>query len=283
MYDINLVYVAMLIAASILAGIIGALCGLGGGVLIVPFLTLYFRVPVPFAIGASIVATIATSSGSAAGYVRDGISNIKVGTFLVIFTATGAIMGAYMEHMVPGRIIMVIFGAVLLVTLIPVLTRKKQLLKPSAVSDHISEKLSLNCSYFDESENREVKYNVTGVKAGSGMLFGAGVVSGLLGIGAGAFNFLAMDLAMKLPTKVCTTTSNFMIGVTAAASAAIYFFAGDVDPFIVGPVAVGVAIGAIAGARILKRVKSSSIRKVFAVIILFVGVEMLLKGFGVSM
>lgn len=282
MTDVTLMYVLMLIGASILAGIIGALCGLGGGVLIVPFLTLYFKVPVPLAIGASIVATIATSSGSAAGYVRDGLSNIKVGTFLVLFSATGAILGAFMEHLVPDRIITIIFGVVLLITLIPVVKKIGKDVPQDIPRDPIADKLGLNCSYFDASENKTISYNVSGVKAGSGLLFGAGVVSGLLGIGAGAFNVLAMDIGMKLPTKVCTTTSNFMIGVTAAASAAIYFFAGDVDPFIAGPVAIGIAFGAIAGVKILRRIKSSSVRKVFTIIILVVGIQMLLKGLGVS-
>ena len=282
MYDPDLVYVLMLVIASLLTGVVGALCGLGGGVLIVPFLTLYFDVPVSFAIGASIVATIATSSGSAAGYVREGVSNIKVGTFLVLFTASGAIIGATLEHLVPARMIFLIFAIVLLVTLVPVIKKKEQNVKMPVKSDRIAERLALDCSYYDESEKKDVSYKVSGVGTGSGMLFGAGLISGLLGIGAGAFNVLTMDLAMKLPTKVCTTTSNFMIGVTASASAAIYFFAGDVEPFIAGPVAIGVAIGAVVGARIMRRVKSSIVRKMFAVIVLFVGIEMLLKGIGVG-
>lgn len=281
MYDSSLIYILLILIASFFAGIIGSLAGLGGGVLIVPFLSLYFKIPISLAIGASIISVIATSSGSASAYVKDRISNIRVGTFLVLFTTTGAIIGAFLEHIAPAKIIYMIFGIVLLISVIPMI-RKIGMEIPGEIKNALlAEKLSLNSSYHDTVLKREIKYNVTGMKSGSAIMFIAGILSGLLGIGSGVFKVLAMDLAMKLPIKVSTTTSNFMIGVTAAASAGIYFFGGDVNPFIAAPVAIGALIGAITGTRILMRIRSSTVRKIFAIIILVVAIEMLLNGVGI--
>jgi len=281
-YDPVIIYLLLIMVASIVAGIIGALGGLGGGVLIVPFLSLYFKVPISLAIGASIVSVIATSSGSAAAYVRDKISNIRIGTFLVLFTTTGAILGAFLEHIIPERALFIIFGIVLVISIIPLVKKIGEEMPSEMKNAPIAEKLSLNSEYHDAVLKKNIKYNVTGVKSGSAMMFMAGIISGLLGIGSGAFKVLAMDLAMKLPIKVSTTTSNFMIGVTAAASAGIYFFTGDVNPFIAAPVAIGVLLGAMTGTKILVRIRSSSVRKIFAIIILIVGMEMLLRGMGVA-
>ncbi len=281
MSDPIVVYLFMLVGLSLLAGVIGALGGLGGGVLIVPFLTLFIGVPIPLAIGASIVSVIATSSGSAAAYVRDRISNIRIGTFLVLFTTSGAIFGAFLEHIVPTAFLFLTFGIVLLISIVPMVRKLGEETPAEFKNDSIAEKLSLNSEYHDAKQGKTIKYNVTGTRSGSAMMFVAGVLSGLLGIGSGAFKVIAMDLAMKLPIKVSTTTSNFMIGVTAAASAGIYFLTGDVNPFIAAPVAVGVLIGAVAGTKILVRIRSSTVRKIFAVIILAVAIEMLLRGMGV--
>ncbi len=275
------IYTLEILLASILAGIIGSLGGLGGGVLIVPFLTLYFHVPISLAIGASIVSVIATSSGSAAAYVRDRISNIRIGTFLVLFTTTGAILGAFLEHITPTKVLFFIFGVVLIISVIPMIKKIGEEVPKAVSNDPLADKLKLNSEYYDTVLKQKIQYNVTGVKPGAAMMFMAGTISGLLGIGSGAFKVLAMDLAMRLPIKVSTTTSNFMIGVTAAASAGIYFFTGDVNPFIAAPVAIGVLFGAIIGTKILVRIRSSSVRKIFAVIILIVGLEMIFRGMGV--
>lgn len=283
MLDLALTYVLLIIFASVFAGIIGSMAGLGGGVLIVPFLTLYFHVPISLAIGASIISVIATSSGSASAYVKDKISNIRVGTFLVLFTTAGAIAGAFLEHIAPKNIIYLTFGTVLLISVIPLLRKIGMVNQEGVKNDSIAEKLSLNSHYPNVQLGREVDYNVTGVKSGSAMMLVAGILSGLLGIGSGVFKVIAMDTFMKLPIKVSTTTSNFMIGMTAAASAGIYFFNGDVNPFIAGPVALGVLAGAIVGSRILVRTRGSTIRILFAVIIVVVAVEMLLNGVGVKL
>ncbi len=282
MFDLTISYILLILITAVFAGIIGSMAGLGGGVLIVPFLTLYFHVPVSLAIGASIISVIATSSGSASAYVKDRISNIRVGTFLVLFTTTGAIVGAFLEHIAPTRIIYLVFGTVLLISILPLLKRMGEVNQPSNVkNDPIAEKLSLNSHYHNMELGREVGYNVAGVKSGSAMMFVAGVLSGLLGIGSGVFKVIAMDTFMKLPIKVSTTTSNFMIGMTAAASAGIYFFNGYVNPYISAPVAVGVLIGAVLGARLLVKTRGSTVRIIFAVIIVVVAVEMLLNGVGI--
>lgn len=281
MFDPALGYILLILAASIFAGIIGSLAGLGGGVLIVPFLTLYFKVPISLAIGASIMSVIATSSGSASAYVKDKISNIKVGTFLVLFTTSGGVLGAFLEHIAPERLLYIIFGSVLLASVVLTIRKIGNETQTGVKNSPLAKKLSLNSKYYDSVLDRNVEYNVSGIRSGSGIMFIAGVLSGLLGIGSGVFKVLAMDLAMKLPIKVSTTTSNFMIGVTAAASTGIYFFGGDVNPFIAGPVAIGALLGAIAGTKVLIRIRGTTVRKIFAIIILVVALEMLLNGVGV--
>jgi len=282
--DLALYYILLILVAAFFAGIIGSMAGLGGGVLIVPFLTLYFHVPISLAIGASIISVIATSSGSASAYVKDKISNIRVGTFLVLFTTSGAILGAFLEHIAPTRIIYLVFGIVLLISVMPLLKKFGEVNQPSSVkNDPIAERLSLSSHYHNMELGEEVTYNVAGVKSGSAMMLVAGILSGLLGIGSGVFKVIAMDTFMKLPIKVSTTTSNFMIGMTAAASAGIYFFNGYVNPYIAAPVAIGVLIGAVVGARLLVRTKGSTVRLVFAIIIVVVAVEMLLNGVGIRL
>jgi uncharacterized membrane protein YfcA len=282
--DLALYYILLILVAAFFAGIIGSMAGLGGGVLIVPFLTLYFHVPISLAIGASIISVIATSSGSASAYVKDKISNIRVGTFLVLFTTSGAILGAFLEHIAPTRIIYLVFGIVLLISVMPLLKKFGEVNQPSSVkNDPIAERLSLSSHYHNMELGEEVTYNVAGVKSGSAMMLVAGILSGLLGIGSGVFKVIAMDTFMKLPIKVSTTTSNFMIGMTAAASAGIYFFNGYVNPYIAAPVAIGVLIGAVVGARLLVRTKGSTVRLVFAIIIVVVAIEMLLNGVGIRL
>ena len=284
MLDLALYYILLILVAAFFAGIIGSMAGLGGGVLIVPFLTLYFHVPISLAIGASIISVIATSSGSASAYVKDKISNIRVGTFLVLFTTSGAILGAFLEHIAPTRIIYLVFGIVLLISVMPLLKKFGEVNQPSSVkNDPIAERLSLSSHYHNMELGKEVTYNVAGVKSGSAMMLVAGILSGLLGIGSGVFKVIAMDTFMKLPIKVSTTTSNFMIGMTAAASAGIYFFNGYVNPYIAAPVAIGVLIGAVVGARLLVRTKGSTVRLVFAIIIVVVAIEMLLNGVGIRL
>ena len=269
---------ALIFVGAAIAGVVGALVGLGGGILMVPLLTLVFGVPIEVAIGASIVSVIATSSGAAAAYVRDRITNLRVGMFLEIATTIGAVCGAFLALVLQSTWLFILFGLVLIVSAAPLIVRIGEELPQGVVSDRFARRLALAGSYRDERLGRDVAYNVAHVPAGFGMMYIAGLISGLLGIGSGTFKVLAMDTAMRLPMKVSTTTSNFMIGVTAAASAGIYFQRGAINPLIAAPVALGVLAGATLGAKVLSRLSNATVRKVFIPILLIIAVEMLIRG-----
>lgn len=263
---------------SIAAGVLGSLVGLGGGVAIVPVLTLLFHVDIRLAIGASLVSVIATSSGAAAAYVREKMTNLRAGMFLEVATTTGAITGAYLTTLLPTRFLFLLFGVVLAYSAIATFQRRRSAAPLTVSTDRMANALELHGEYFDEAEQREISYKVTGTKLGLFMMYVAGLVSALLGIGSGALKVPAMDLAMHLPMKVSTATSNFMIGVTAAASAGIYFARGQIDPIISAPVAIGILIGATIGSKVLGKLKSHVIRLIFVVVLVVVSLEMLQKG-----
>jgi uncharacterized membrane protein YfcA len=268
-------FTALVFAGSLIAGLLGSLTGLGGGVVLVPLLTLFFKVDIRYAIGASLVSVIATSSGAAAAYVKEGFSNIRIGMFLEIATTLGALAGAFLAVRVPTNAIAIVFGAVLLVS--AMLSRKpRSAADRNLPPDPLATRLRLNGSFPDLEGVRN--YNVQGVPAGFGIMFGAGALSGLLGIGSGAMKVLAMDQAMKIPFKVSTTTSNFMIGVTAAASAGIYLDRGYIDPGLSMPVMLGVLAGSLVGSRILVKAQTKWLRLVFSTVIVLLGIEMLYKG-----
>lgn len=266
---------------SIIAGILGSLLGLGGGIIVIPTLTLLLGVDIKYAIGASIVSVITTSSGAAIAYVRDKITNLRIGMFLEIATTIGALTGAFIAGLINAKYLYVIFGLLLLYSALTMLKKRNEELPKDVVSHPAAKKLKLEGSYFDKVLNKEVKYNVTGVYGGFGMMYVAGVISGLLGIGSGIFKVMAMDLFMRLPMKVSTATSNFMMGVTAAASAGVYLMRGDIDPKIASPVALGVLIGATLGTKIMQNMKSTTIRKIFIPVLAYVSIQMLIKGLGV--
>lgn len=271
-------FTLLVFLVSIGAGLLGALLGLGGGLIVIPALTLLFGIDIRYAIGASIVSVIATSSGAAAAYVRERLTNLRVGMVLELATTAGALMGAWLAGRLGGPWLYLIFGLVLAYAAIMMLKRRvvvREISTPAPWADY----LRLHGSYFDPTERRDVAYRVVGTRAGLALMYVAGVVSGLLGIGSGALKVPAMDLAMRLPIKVSTATSNFMIGVTAAASAGVYFMRGDIDPFVTAPVATGVLIGATAGARLLGRIESRTLRAVFVVLLLLVSARMLWQGF----
>lgn len=265
---------------SAFAGFIGALVGLGGGVFIVPILTLGFGVPFSAAIGASIVSVIATSSGAAAAYVRDRMTNLRVGMFLEIATTLGAIVGAFLSTLLNPTILFIVFGVVLLISAMPLIMRLGEELPENVKNHKWAMKLRLPASYPDRRTHHIVSYNVAHIRWGFSLMAFAGMISGLLGIGSGTFKVLALDTAMRLPMKVSTTTSNFMIGVTAAASAGIFFQQGDIDPAIAAPVALGVLIGATVGAKTLSRISNVWLKRIFVPIIILVALNMLARGFG---
>ena len=264
-------------AGSLIAGFLGALTGLGGGVVLVPLLTIFFHVDLRYAIGASLVSVIATSSGSAAAYVKEGFSNIRIAMFLEIATTLGALGGAYLTAKVPASAIAIIFGLMLMYSAY-VSRRTRPRSDLELPPDPLATKLKMNGTFPDTSGIRG--YNVYRVPAGFSIMLGAGALSGLLGIGSGALKVVAMDQAMKIPFKVSTTTSNFMIGVTAAASAGVYLSRGYIDPALAMPVMLGVLIGSLMGTRVLVKTQTKRLRLVFSGVIVLLGLEMLLKGIG---
>ena len=261
--------------ASLGAGFLGALTGLGGGVVVVPLLTIGFGVDIRYAIGASLISVIATSSGAAAAYVKEGYSNIRIGMFLEVATTTGALLGGYLASKLPTSVIAVIFGAVLIYSAY-LSNRPKEEHPTNQKPDPLATRLKMNGSYPTPSGLQS--YYVHGVPAGFSLMFLAGTLSSLLGIGSGAVKVLAMDHAMGIPFKVSSTTSNFMIGVTAAAGAGIYLNRGYIDPGLAMPVMLGVLIGSLLGARVLVSSNVKFLRLIFSGVVLALGIEMIYKG-----
>jgi len=267
-------FTLLVAGGSFLAGLLGSLTGLGGGVIVVPLLALAFGVDIRYAIGASLVSVIATSSGAAAAYLKEGYSNMRVGMFLEIATTIGALCGAYLATRIPTAAIAIVFGIVLLYSAWTSIKQPPEIAAPD--TGRFARWLRMDGHYPTPEGDRA--YHVTGVPAGFGLMWIAGVLSGLLGIGSGAVKVLAMDRAMRIPFKVSTTTSNFMIGVTAAASAGIYLRRGYLDPGMAMPVMLGVLGGALIGARILPHAKVHTLRLVFSIAISAVAVQMIVQG-----
>ncbi|HEX8724151.1 MAG TPA: sulfite exporter TauE/SafE family protein [Gemmatimonadaceae bacterium] len=276
-----LTFLLEVFAASIAGGVLGSIAGIGGGVIIVPVLTVFLGMDIRYAIGASIVSVIATSSGAGAVYVRDRITNVRIAMFLEVFTALGAIIGAALlaPHL-STHWLSILFGVTLLTSLVPIFRKFGEELPEGVVDDAMAKRLRLDGSYYDKRLGREVAYHVTGIPAASGYMFVAGIVSGLLGIGAGVVKVLAHEIAMRVPSKVSTATSNFMIGVTAAAASGVYLNRHLVLPFVVAPVATGVVVGAFAGTKLMERMSNNHIRQVFAAALALIGVQMLVRGIG---
>lgn len=269
-------------ATSLAAGLLGALAGVGGGIIIIPALTILFGVDIRLAIGASIISVIATSSGAAIAFVRDRLTDMRIGMFLQLATTSGAIVGALLSAIVAPAFLYVLLGLVLLTSAVQQIVRLGEELPPTVELDPIAQRLGLVGSYPDSRLGREVDYAARRVPLGFGLMAVAGIVSGLLGIGSGVLKVLALDGAMRLPMKVSTATSNLMIGVTAAASAGIYLGRGDVDPRITAPVALGVLAGATVGARLLARLANRHVRWVFLPVLIAIGLETIARGLGVG-
>ena len=271
---------------AVLAGFLGSLVGLGGGIIITPALTILFGIDIKYAIGASIVAVIATSSGSAIAFVKDHVSNMRVGMLLEVFTTAGGVVGALMAGIFSSKLLYIFFSLILLNSFYGMLKKTGLITKvkkeeEKVENDKYADRYKLNSTYYDKATGKTVVYNVTNVPQGSLVMFGAGFASGLLGIGSGAFKVVALDSYMKLPIKVSTATSNFMMGVTATASALIYFFNGTINPAIAAPIALGTLIGTRTGAKVMQRLDAKYIRYIFLPILLFTIVNMFLKGVGV--
>jgi len=273
-----LFFTLLIAAISIAAGLLGSLVGVGGGIIVVPALTLLMGVDIRVAIAASIVSVIATSSGAASGYVRQRLTNLRLAMLLEIATAAGALCGAFLAALISGHWLYLLFGAVLVYTAWS-MSRPQPQAARSLPPDAWADRLQLHSSYFDKALNQEIAYRVSRTPWGLAVSYVAGVLSGMLGIGGGVLKVPVMNLAMGIPIKVCTATSNFMIGVTAATGAAVYFMRGDVQPFVTAPVAVGVLLGAKLGSRLLGHLHSHWIRNGFVVVLVISAIQMLLKGF----
>lgn len=267
----------LLVLISIAGGFIGAMSGMGGGVVLVPALT-FLGVDIKNAIAISMISVIATSNGSASAYVRDRITNLKAGMFLEMFTIVGATVGASITLVAPRQPLFLIFGIVLLASWATLLLEKGEGWQPAAHQDAFSRWLELKGSYYDQAAGQNVSYRGIRAYFGGPLMFGAGLTAGLLGIGAGALKVLIFDLAMGLPPKVSTTTSNLIIGVTALAGTSVYFAAGLIDPGLVAPVILGVVIGAFAGTRLLVRISNVAVRIFFLFVIAALGAEMIIRG-----
>jgi uncharacterized membrane protein YfcA len=292
----------VLFAVSILAGGLGSLLGLGGGFVIVPFLTLVLRLDIRLAIGTSIMAVAATSLGGAARNVTESITNLRVAVFLALGTTVGAVTGALLAGVVPTRVLFGLFAVVLGISGAQMLHKAakrstrglslsardagpgagpgERLLDvggPARSKVGLGDRLALHSAYYDEAEGLEVPYVVAHTGLGLGLMYVAGTVSGLLGIGSGVLKVPAMDLAMHIPMKVSSATSNLLIGLTAASSAMVYFARGDVDPLIAGPVVLGVLLGARQGSKMLAGMHTERLRVIFVVVLGVIAAQMLWK------
>ena len=268
---------------SVGAGAAGAVLGLGGGILLVPILTMFYGVDLHYAMGASIVSVIATSSGAAATYLRSGLSNIRIGLFLVVATVLGALTGAWLAGVVPVRWLELVLGLALSYSAWTMIGQLGVELADDVPYDRLAVRFGLEGVYYDRLLDRDVKYRATHVARGFTAMYGAGVLSGMLGIGSGAFKVLAMDYFMRLPMKVSTATSNFMIGLTAAASAGVYFTRGDIHVLVAAPVAIGVLGGAYLGTALVTRLRNRTVRKVFLPVVVYLALSMILRGLGVHL
>ena len=270
-----LAFTLILLAASYCAGLLGSLTGLGGGVVVIPLLTLVLGVDFHYAVGAALVASIATSSGSGSAYVKEGVTNIRLGMFLEIATTIGAVCGAAVAIYLNSNTIAIIYGGVLVLTAIMQQRRKSD--HDGVVGSEMARRLKLFGSW-PQKDGTMKSYQLRHVGGGFSVMYVAGVLSGILGIGSGVLKVIAMDGIMKVPFKVSTTTSNFMMGVTACASAVIYVQRGNIVPGMACPVMIGVLFGALTGAKLLKRLDVRLLRRIFCIVILMVAANMIYQG-----
>ena len=273
-------FLILLILVSVIAGIIGSLFGIGGGIVIIPVLILLFHVSVKEAIGASIISVIVTSSAAASVYIKSDIVNFKLGMLLEIFTVLGAITGALLLGVFNPKILLIIFSVVLTISSFLIFLKKNNNNKHYQ-EDHISKYFDLDSKYYDESDNKVIEYHPAHIPYGFISMYIAGLISGLLGIGSGVFKVTSFDSIMKIPMKVSTTTSNFMIGVTACASAFIYLVRGYINPYISIPVAVGIFLGAMIGTKILYKQHDTTLKNIFFVILIAIALEMFFRALGI--
>ncbi|WP_158961419.1 sulfite exporter TauE/SafE family protein [Myroides fluvii] len=270
-------FILILFLGAFAAGFIGSLSGLGGGIIIIPLLSVFLGVDMHYAIGTALVAVIATSSGSASAYVREGITNMRLGMFLEIATTIGAVVGALLSTNAPTSLLAIIFGATLIFSSLNSIRKKEDHLILPEQGSILAKKLKL-AGHYPTASGEKTHYSMTNILGGFSMMGVAGMMSGLLGIGSGAFKVIAMDTIMKVPFKVSTTTSNFMMGVTAIASSVIYIQKGYIEPTLCMPVIIGVLLGSMVGAKILMKANTKKLKLFFAVLIFIIALNMIYNG-----
>ncbi len=277
----------LLVTAGIAGGFIGSIIGLGGAVIIIPILTIGFGMPIYYSAGAALLATIATSSGAGSAYIRERIANMKIGMSLEIGTTLGAIIGSLTAAFIYSKnlsgIIFVVFGLALITSLYPTLKKKDRngnKINPYKKADYTTKLFQMDGSYYDKAKKKVVKYSGIRWFYGEAIMFVAGIISGLLGVGSGVLKVLALDSAMNLPAKVSTSTSNFMIGVTAAVGSAIYWSLGYIEPFVAGSIVIGTVIGSFIGSKYLTRMMDRRIITIFSIVAFVLGIEMIARGLG---
>ncbi len=277
-------FVLALALVAVAAGLVGSLTGLGGGVVVIPVLLIFFGVPFPIAVGTGSVTILATSATSGAAYVRDRLTDLRIGMFLEIATVPGAFVGAVatvlLTHASLDQALLIALGCVLLAIVPGAIARRGEELPSGVVPDARSESLGLSGEYHDAATDRSVAYQAADTDPALGVMFGAGVVSGMFGIGAGVFKVLALEGYLRLPMKVATATSNFMIGVTACAGAGVLLAAGYINPLIAAPVAAGTVAGAYLGSRLLPGLRNRTVRFLFLPVVVALAIETILRGFG---
>lgn len=275
-----LVFLFVLFLISTLTGLLGALLGLGGGLILIPVLTLLMGLPIHYAIGASIVSVIATSSGAAVRYIHDRFTNLRLAMLLELATTAGAISGAFLAGYIAPRWLYILFALLMLYTAIALFFHPHETSSSSSQTapDPWSQRLRLQGHFFDQASDRPVTYTVRRVPLGLIGSYLAGILSGLLGVGGGLIKVPLMNLAMAVPLKAAAATSNFMIGVTAAASAAVYFVRGDVHPWLTAPVALGISLGAVAGSHLMTTLPARRLRLLLMLVLLWTALQMFLKG-----
>jgi uncharacterized protein len=275
--------VLLLVLAGMTAGLVGSLTGLGGAVVMIPVLLIGFGTPFPVAAGAGLITVLATSTTTGAAYLRDRLSDLRIGMFLEIATVPGALIGAtltvFLTHADLNSVLLIALGAVLLAIIPGAIQRGRRDPNAPTHPDERSRRLGLYGSYRNE-DGTTVPYRAERTTPALGVAFGAGVVSGMFGLGGGVFKVVAMEHYLRLPMKVATATSNFMIGVTAAAGAGVLLAAGYVDPLIAAPAALGTTAGALLGSRILPGLRNQSVRYLFLPVIALLAVETILRGVG---
>lgn len=273
-----------MLIVGVVAGFAGAILGLGGGIIVTPVLTLVMGMDIKYAIGASIIAVIATSSGATIAFLKDDVLNICVAMLLEIFTTIGALTGAILAGIFNATVLFLLFGCLLVFQSWNMYRKLRGTASevPSTAHDPLAAKLRLNSSYYDKQLKQQVDYQVEKIPGGALIMFGAGLASGLLGIGSGSFKVMAMDGMMKMPLKPSSSTSNLMMGVTATASATVYFFNGSINPVIAVPIALGILGGSTVGSRIMQLLPARVLRMIFIPVLLIIGVQLILKGLGVN-